>query len=177
MHRRAHAAMRGCWGTYNTRAAPRARPVRSRAAHCANGTRAGRVEVVDVGADLDESARGIDARGAGDGASALEPPSCDKNTHTPRSAHEPRAHAARARGRGRETGVARLTSRRCRCSAHLRASPRAGASNAPRKPNRLSTRRARSAAQNGPCEHAISRRRQWAPTRMPDRCTCALHRQ
>ena len=26
--------------------------------------------------------------------------------------------------------------------------------------------RARSAAQNGPCAHAISRRRQWAPTRM-----------
>ena len=31
--------------------------------------------------------------------------------------------------------------------------------------SRLSTKRARSAARSGPCAHAISRRRQWAPPR------------
>ena len=130
------------------------------------GARAGRVEVVEFGADHDGSTRRIDAQGDGDGPSTPEPPSCGKHTHTPRSAHEPRAHAARSRGRAQEMGSARLISRLCTRSAHLRACPRAGASNAPRKPSRLSRMPARSAAQKGPCAHAISRRRQWAPTRM-----------
>ena len=73
--------------------------MRSRAAHHANGARAGRVEVVEVEADLDEPTSGIDAQGDGDEASAPEPPSCDENTRTPRSAHRPHTLAARADAR------------------------------------------------------------------------------
>ncbi len=72
--------------------------MRGRAAHRANGARADRVEVVEFDANLDEPTSGIDAQGDGDEASAPEPPSCDENTRTPRSAHRPRTHAALARG-------------------------------------------------------------------------------
>ena len=71
--------------------------MRGRAAHRANGARAGRVEVVEFDADLDEPTSGIDAQGDGDEASAPEPPSCDTDTRIPQSAQEPRKHAARAR--------------------------------------------------------------------------------
>jgi len=98
MYRCDYPAMWGRWATPNKRAAPRARPVRGRAAQCANGARGGRGEVVECGADPHGSARPSDAQGAGDTPSAPEPQSCNRNTHIQRSAYKPRTQHAKIGG-------------------------------------------------------------------------------